>query len=106
MMATLDFEEKKYNIDNKEINFSTNKSVLNIATIKYRFLIEDIKFSENYNFQFLKNDSIKNYSFKKLNLNQLHLKIMNILYIYMKEFHQTPKKEPEFGILRMHLTYQ
>jgi len=66
IMATLDFDEKKYNIDNKEINFSTNKSVLNIATIKYRFLIEDIKFSENYNFQFLKNDSIKNYSLKKI----------------------------------------
>ena len=45
--------EKKYNIDNKEIYFSTNKSVLNIATIKYRFLIKDVKFSENYNFQFL-----------------------------------------------------
>ena len=73
-MATLYFEEKKYNIDNKEINFSTNIPVLNIPTIKYRFLIENIRFSENYDFQFLKNDSIKNYSFKKIKSESITFK--------------------------------
>ena len=92
MMATLDFEEKKYNIDNKEINFSTNKSVLNIATVKYRFLIEDIKFSENYNFQFLKNDSIKNYSFKKIKSESITFKNNEYpVYIY-ERVSSDPKK--------------
>ena len=66
MIANIDLKKKKYNIDNKEIDFSIDRPVLNIATIKYRFLIKDSKLYDNYNFQFLKNNSIKNYSFKKI----------------------------------------
>ena len=93
MMANLDYEEKKYTIDNKEINFSTNKSVLNIATVKYRFLIEDIKFSENYNFQFLKNDSIKNYSFKKIKSESISFQNNEYpVYVY-ERVSSDPKKK-------------
>ena len=92
MLATLDFKKKKYIIDNKEINFSTNKSVLNIATIQYRFLIEDIKFTENYDFQFLKNDSIKNYSFKKIKSESITFKNNEYpVYIY-ERVSSDPKK--------------
>ena len=92
MLATLDFKKKKYNIGNKEIDFSTNKSVLNIATIQYRFLIEDIKFTENYNFQFLKNDSIKNYSFKKIKSESITFKNDEYpVYVY-ERVSSDPKK--------------
>ena len=95
MMATLDFEKKKYNIDDKEINFSTNKSVLNIATIQYRFLIEDIKFTDNYNFQFLKNDSVKNYSFKKIRSESITFKNNEYPVFIYERVSLDPKKKTQ-----------
>ena len=42
-----------------------------------------MKFTENYNFQFLKNDSIKNYSFKKIRSESITFKNIEYpVYIY------------------------